>query len=287
MSRRRPDIGCHAARAGGAEAAFRAYLIHRPDTDPARSKPCRLLPAALTAVDPGEIWMLDSVTSTPRRIGHQVVTILAVPGAVGSVVANGADAMSIATASVKVVLRNLVFVNLAGGSNNGIAMTGGSSLTVVDSQFSNLPNAAIYLNNTGMKGQIIRSSFVNNAVAVRVFAGVVTLMDSHIANSVVAMEAAGTGYLGGSNAGISPPTGPTRVYVRGGSIINSGTAFHMESAGSRLAGGCNGANIYLEGSTLVPQIVSYTTLLSVTGASDINGGCGGSVSMGGYSSPTP
>jgi hypothetical protein len=96
--------------AAGADAAFRAYVSSTGnDIDPCSiQQPCRLLPAALTAVDVGgEIWMLDSANFNTGTVSvTKSVTILAVPGAVGSVVANSADAMSIATAGVKVVLRN-------------------------------------------------------------------------------------------------------------------------------------------------------------------------------------
>src|SRR5512142_3529722 len=72
---------------------FRAYLSTsgsdaNPCTLPA---PCRLLPAALNAVaSGGEIWMLDSANynSATVTIGKSV-SILAVPGAVGSVLAIG------------------------------------------------------------------------------------------------------------------------------------------------------------------------------------------------------
>ena len=56
--------------AGEAAAVFRSYLsLNGADTNACTlPSPCRLLPAALAAVDPGgEIWMLDSATSTWRR----------------------------------------------------------------------------------------------------------------------------------------------------------------------------------------------------------------------------
>jgi hypothetical protein len=280
--------------AGGAEAAFRAYLASNGlDTDPCTlQQPCRLLPAALAAVDPGgEIWMLDSANFNTGLVNvTKSVTILAVPGAVGSVVANGADAMLINAVSVKVILRNLVFLNLSGASNNGIYMTAGASLTVIECQFTNLGNAAIYITDTGMKGQIVRSNFVNNGTAIRVFAGVVSLIDNNVMNSIIAVEASGSGYLGPSGAGVSPPTGPTRVYVSGGNLINSNTVFHMESPGTRAAGQCNGSNIFIRTTPFSPQILTYTNQLSVTGAMDQNPGCVGppaSYSIDQYNTPWP
>ena len=122
---------------------FRAYLAPggndaNPCTLPA---PCRLLPAALTAVaDGGEIWMLDSgnYNTGPVNITKSV-TILAVPGALGSVVAAGGfGAINIATAGVKLALRNLVIVPLPGVSGIGIYMTNGASLTVENCLIANL-----------------------------------------------------------------------------------------------------------------------------------------------------
>src|SRR6478672_13256897 len=78
---------------------FRAYLsINGNDANPCTvQQPCRLLPAALAAVnDGGEVWILDSAnynTSTVNII--KSVTIVATPGAVGSVVATGGNAITI------------------------------------------------------------------------------------------------------------------------------------------------------------------------------------------------
>ena len=72
---------------------FRAYVASTGnDANPCTlPSPCRLLPAALAAsADGGEIWMLDSANynTTTVTIGKSV-SILAVPGAVGSVLAIG------------------------------------------------------------------------------------------------------------------------------------------------------------------------------------------------------
>jgi hypothetical protein len=83
-------LACASAHA----QVFRAYLdASGSDANPCTlAQPCRLLPAALAAVaSGGEIWLLGSANynSGPVAIGKSV-TILAVPGAVGSVVALGA-----------------------------------------------------------------------------------------------------------------------------------------------------------------------------------------------------
>ena len=97
---------------------FRSYLAPTgSDANPCTLlAPCRLLPAALAAVaDGGEIWILESANYNTAPVNiTKSVTILAVPGALGSVLAMAGDAIDIATAGVKVALRNLVIVPLPG-----------------------------------------------------------------------------------------------------------------------------------------------------------------------------
>ena len=129
---------------------FRAYLAPSGNdmnacTLPA---PCRLLPAALaTVADGGEIWMLDSANYNTGPVNiTKSVTILAVPGALGSVLATGGNAINVATAGVKVALRNLVIVPYpGGGGTNGINMTNGASLTIENCLIANLPGHAIFV----------------------------------------------------------------------------------------------------------------------------------------------
>jgi hypothetical protein len=114
---------------------FRSYLsVAGNDANPCTlPAPCRLLPAALAAVaDGGEIWMLDSANYNTGPVAIiKSVSILAAPGVVGSVLANGGDAIDIATAGVNVALRNLVIVPFpGGGGTSGIVMTNGATLTV-------------------------------------------------------------------------------------------------------------------------------------------------------------
>ncbi len=130
---------------------FRAYLASYGNDANACSllAPCRLLPTALAATaDGGEIWMLDSANFNNATVNiSKSVTILAVPGALGSVVATGGPAINIATAGVKVALRNLVIVPLPGmGATGGINMTAGTRLTVENSLIAGLPGDAINVN---------------------------------------------------------------------------------------------------------------------------------------------
>ena len=127
---------------------FRAYVSPvGNDANPCNlAQPCRLLPAALAAVvDGGEIWMLDSANYNTATVTiGKSVSILAVPGVVGSVLAIGGPAISIATAGVKVALRNLVIAPLpGGGGTDGIHMTAGSALTVDNCLVANLPGDGV------------------------------------------------------------------------------------------------------------------------------------------------
>jgi hypothetical protein len=144
-----------AAAAANAQI-FRAYLASDgSDASPCTlAQPCRLLPAALTAVaSGGEIWMLDSANYNTGTVTiGKSVTILAVPGVVGSVVAlNGGSAISIGAADLKIVLRNLVIGPVAGATpgNSGIVMNGASRLTVENSVIANLPLFGIFVQNAG------------------------------------------------------------------------------------------------------------------------------------------
>jgi len=97
---------------------FRAYLSGSgSDTNPCTLvAPCRLLPAALNAVaSGGEIWMLDSANYNSSTVNiTKSVSILAIPGVVGSIVAvNSGHAITINNAGAKVALRDLVITSNA------------------------------------------------------------------------------------------------------------------------------------------------------------------------------
>lgn len=135
---------------------FRAYLASNgSDANQCTlAQPCRLLPAAIAAVaSGGEIWMLDSANynSGTVTIGKSV-SIRAVPGSVGSIVATGGGpAISITTGGLDVALRNVAIGPIAGGSDgtNGVEMTGASNLTIEDSVIAGVPGNAIYIVGTG------------------------------------------------------------------------------------------------------------------------------------------
>jgi hypothetical protein len=137
--------------------AFRTYLsAGGNDGNPCTLvAPCRLLPAAIAAVaDGGEVWMIDSANYNIGPVNvNKSVTILAVPGALGSVIAlatQGGNAINITTRGVKVALRNLVIVPYVGGGNSsGITMVAGLSLTVEKCLIANLLGTGISVSANG------------------------------------------------------------------------------------------------------------------------------------------
>jgi hypothetical protein len=155
-------------------ASFRAYLSSTgSDANPCTvSQPCRLLPAALNAIiDGGEVWMLDSANynSGPVNVTKSA-SILAIPGAVGSVVALGGPAFNIATAGVSVSLRNLMIVPFpASGGTHGIVMTDGNSLTVQETLIANLPGGGIDVNALAGTRVKIMDSVIRNNGAIGVY----------------------------------------------------------------------------------------------------------------------
>ena len=133
---------------------FRAYVSSTGNDANACTlqAPCRLLPAALAAVnDGGEIWMLDSANYNTATVNiNKSVSILAVPGAVGSVLAINGPAVSIATDNLVIALRNLVFAPLSGASGtNGVYMSGASRLTIESSQMANLSGNGVFVTGAG------------------------------------------------------------------------------------------------------------------------------------------
>jgi hypothetical protein len=150
---------------------FRAYLsFNGLDSNPCTvDQPCRLLPAALAAVnDGGEIWMQNSGNFNTGKVTiTKSVTILAVPGALASVVANAEDAIYINTPGVTVTLRNLNLVKLA-GSYYGVRMMQGSALTVEGCEFYGHDTGIHVEASAGVTNVSVRDTVIRNGT----FAGV-------------------------------------------------------------------------------------------------------------------
>jgi len=255
---------------------FRAYLAsYGSDANPCTlAAPCRLLPAALNVVaSHGEVWMLDSANFNQGTVNiTKSVSILAVPGEIGSfVAANGTDALSISTASVAVSLRNVVVTSSAAvPGNNGITATNGEMLSVEDSLFANLPNDAIHavgpirvhVRNTvfrrsgdyaiwaqdGVKANVATSQFVHNAFGLIAYTAPGTAQaptEITLSDSQVSGDGSGVGVFALSN-GSSASFYVTRSTVYGHSIgvdcaANSGTAL-VTLGNSTITGNTTGVN---------------------------------------------
>ena len=149
---------------------FRAYVESTGnDANPCNlSLPCRLLPAALSAiVDGGEVWMLDSANFNTGTVTiGKNASVLAIPGVVGSVVALGGPAISIA-GPYRISLRNLVIVPFpGGGGTDGVSITGASKVTIEDSVIADLSPAGVHVNASFAEVRIVNSTLRNNSTSV-------------------------------------------------------------------------------------------------------------------------
>jgi hypothetical protein len=211
---------------GNAHALFRAYVASTGnDANPCTvAQPCRLLPAALSAVDVGgEVWMLDSANFNVGRVDiGKSVSILAVPGAVGSIVGNGDNAISVNAGANEVALRNLKIVRLAGASSTyGISVNGGTGLVVDHCEIAGFQGAGVIVNvvtsvaivdsvvrnNGGYgamfslgSGTIARSTFVKNTLAGAYASGIATRVS---VTDSVASHNGPAGFLVANNAALT------------------------------------------------------------------------------------
>lgn len=147
-------------------ALFRSYL--RSDgggTLCTLQAPCRLLDAALAAVqDGGEIWMLDSANFNTAPVSiNKSVKIFAIPGALGSVVGINGDAIVINTAG-DVTLRNLQILDFSGGVN-GINVQNAAAVHVEKTSidgFSTDASSCIHVDSSNTVRLYVDDSFLRH-----------------------------------------------------------------------------------------------------------------------------
>jgi hypothetical protein len=232
---------------------FRAYVASDGlDTNPCTlQQPCRLLPAALTAVaDGGEIWMLDSANYNTGQVNiTKSVTILAVPGALGSLVATGGgDAININAASIAVSLRNLVIVHYV-SSANGINFVTGSVLNVSDCEIYGMQLGGIRATATGSDVTVRNTVARGNTGAGFFSAGsvVATLDRVHLAGNAIGLYLTDGSQIKVSdsvlasnttNADVRSAGGATRVAINGSAI--TGGSFGITAYAS-----ASGAAVYI------------------------------------------
>ena len=192
---------------------FRAYLSVKGDdlNSCTVQAPCRLLPAALDAVaDGGEIWIMDSANFNTSQVNiGKSVTILAIPGAVGSLVSTGGgNAIYVNAAGAKVALRNLVIVRIGTG-NDGVGFNGGDSLTVEDCEIANMSASAISAYDTAAKVTVKNTVLRSNNIGFYARGPVVASLDGvHSDGNTTA------GVYLDSGAGTGPTVGITNSFLR-------------------------------------------------------------------------
>jgi predicted outer membrane repeat protein len=198
---------------------FRAYVSRNgsdanPCTLPA---PCRLLPAALAAVkDGGEVWLLDSGNFNVGVVDIvKSVTIQAVPGAYGSVVANSADAIRVNAAGVEVTLRGIAVLNLAGSANIGIRFIQGAQLTLEGIQAFGLNTAIAATAPNGLLA-VTGCTIRDNAAGLSVVGSLRTKIDA-------------SAFLGNATSGVSAQGG-AQVDIAGSVVSGSATGVTVAAA---------------------------------------------------------
>jgi hypothetical protein len=183
------------ASSGSAHAIFRAYLsVNGNDMNACTlPAPCRLLPAALAAVDAGgEIWMLDSANFNTSLVSvTKSVTILAIPGQLGSLVGNNGTAISISGAGIEVTLQNLNILSIAPFGDIGVLIGNASKVTIADCNifgFKSSPNQiGIWITPGANSPQvsIIRTTVRNNSTGIIAAGNAhVTISKSHVVSNV-------------------------------------------------------------------------------------------------------
>jgi hypothetical protein len=202
---------------------FRAYLaLDGSDANPCTlAQPCRLLPAALNAVaSGGEIWLLDSANYNAGPVNvAKSVTILAVPGVLGSVVALGGTAITVATAGVKLTLRNLNIVPFPGNTDrHGIEVSAGASLVVQGCHVTGFTSGTGTWVTAAMQVAIIDSHYRDNAFGV-------------ILSNGAAARVSNSHFTGNSASGlyVSGISGTTSAAVSDSVSANNAVGFAAES----------------------------------------------------------
>ena len=122
--------------------------------------PCRSFATALNVVvSGGEIVALNAAGYGVITITRSV-NIVANPGFYAGITAQGPDAVTIATPGVNVLLRGLNINGL--GSQIGVKMTNGASLTIEDSVITNFLDAGAFIDAPSAKVRIANSSLSGN-----------------------------------------------------------------------------------------------------------------------------
>ncbi|HZZ92477.1 MAG TPA: right-handed parallel beta-helix repeat-containing protein [Usitatibacter sp.] len=249
--------------------SFRTYLAsYGNDGNPCTvAAPCRLIPAALAQVlDGGEIWMLDSANFNGGTVViNKSVSILAIPGQIGSIAAVGSVPAIVVSPGMTVLLRN---VSIATNANNpgtdGIQMTTGS-LVVEDSAFG-IGGAARAIDLTGLGSLAVTNvSFHDGTQGIHVAGG----GTATIANSTFLNLTDVAVYADGSVA--STTTEVSVSNCRFGSVnigalaSSAGGALRLFVTGSSFSGGMYGIGSQVTaGSPVVVTTVGTSSIFNMS-----------------------
>jgi hypothetical protein len=120
------------------------------------------------------------------------VSILAVPGVIGSLVANGGDAVTIASPNVDVTLQNLSIAPLAPGNltHNGVKMTDGARLTLRQCRIQGFSSGRGVWVTTSQAPQVtvLDSFFRNNSAGMILDGAFARVVGSHFEHGGVGIE---------------------------------------------------------------------------------------------------
>ena len=237
-----------------AEAAQRAYVASTGNdanvgAGCTLALPCRSFTGAHTAVDAGgEIVALDAAGYGAVTITKSV-TITANPGFFAGIAASTGNAVTIATPSVNVILRNLSINGV--GATNGVVMSDGSRLSIencVISNFSTTSGRGISVSNpanvrildtlvrenwhglhlsAGAKATVGRSSFLGNQdVGIYIPNTTATSTTAHVSDTIVATNFNQGIGVRNSNAG-----GLAKVWAIRTTVANNAYGISAEAFG--------------------------------------------------------
>ena len=235
----------------------RAYLsVSGKDSNPCTlTAPCRLLPAALAAVQSGgDIWILDSGNYNTGKVSvSQSVTILAVPGAIGSLYTSNDHAVEV-TGSINLTLRNIAFRKAGGDLGAGVYVGSGNvQLLVENSDFTGINGGGVVW-QPGASGQlgVHHSTFRNNGIGIGISGyGVNAVIDRC---NIVGLR--------------NPNASGTAVSVFGSNVVISHSTVTHSYYG---IGSDGGANITLEDNVIADNTIGVKFFYSAEGAVTTNG----------------
>lgn len=184
--------------------------------------PCRGFTAAQSVTsDFGEIVALDAAGYGAITITKSI-TITANPGFYAGIAASGGNGVTIATSSVRVVLRGLS-INGVGGAH-GVVMTAGDRISIENCVISNFAAGAGLFVNAAAEVRVFDSLFRDNSDGIYLDGGVTATVS-------------GSKFLGHADRGVMlEVTGTTTNYLSVSDSQFSGNFVSLQASGSAAGG---------------------------------------------------